>query len=72
VEKGLINEIDTEAVNRAIAETQRGLKAAKQPGRAPREKDKVLDREKSETQDITAELEHIRKLMSQNDKNKRK
>lgn len=72
VEKGLIDEIDTEAVNRAIAETQRGLKAAKQPRKAPREKDNVLDREKSETQDITAELEHIRKLMSQNDKNKRK
>ncbi|MDO4287642.1 MAG: hypothetical protein Q4C55_00500 [Eubacterium sp.] len=66
VEKNLADEIDTEAVNRAIRETQAGLntQSGNKEAQAP-----DMDRRRSETQDIAAELASIRRRFAQEDRN---
>lgn len=64
VSKQLADEIDTDAVNRAIRETQAGL--------GNTGKDADMKRRRSETQDIAAELESIRRRFAQEDQQSKK
>ncbi|MEG0074464.1 MAG: hypothetical protein RR691_01110 [Eubacterium sp.] len=68
----LTNEIDIDIVKRTIRESQQGLNQQIEKQEEKQESSSPLAEKKSETQSISAELEHIRSLIDQEDKSKRK
>lgn len=70
--RDLMKDIDIESVSGAIRETRRGLKETQKAAPPKQEPERLLDKEKSETRDISEELQNIRRMMSQDKTRKRK
>ncbi len=70
VEENLADEIDTEAVNRAIRETQAALNLQSDVKQSRQAEE--MERRRSETKDIAAELESIRRRFSQEEDRSKK